>query len=582
MKSILTFSPFVRYLAFIFIISLTMSSCSSRAKLGDKVVDFTLTDVNGEKVNLTSTIQNSVSLIYFGSDVDQSDIRQDLSTLQKYYNGNEARLKVLAILFDSDPRDAARFSRIYNISYPILMGEPDLLTKYEIQSLPTTLFVDNKGFIAVQNDAEDGSSLADVLHTNLIVEPVDEVALELAEVDTSKIRLEYWRIWEKEEVFAPLIEKYEAMHPNVDIVYKQISKKNFQSKLLPALELGLGPDMFEIHASWLPYYIDQLEPIPPSVMTPQEYAETFYDFVRRAFATDMDTPDEKLWAIALGANTIALYYNKTIFRRAGLDPERPPRTWDDFLNYCLQIKKATNGEVYGAAIGSVGNVSQDHNLLEMIAVQMGQPPVSPDLKKSLVDQPKFVEALEFYTDFVKKYNIWSADAPPERQAFIEGKCAMVMSGGWYAGGFINAGIDFGVAPIPQIDLNNKYAHATFWGEVVSKDCKHPEVAWDFIKFCAERDNMLHYFRETKRSPTRRDAGEIARRENPLLEPFVEQAEYAGMWFKPWEIDWKEVQVATINKVINDVESPQEALTTAARVQTRMLQNYNKPYNFAIR
>ncbi len=328
--------------------------------------------------------------------------------------------------------------------------------------------------------------------------------------------------------------------------------------------------------------------IPHNVIAPRTYSDTFYEFVTRAFTTDRGTPDEKQWAIALGANSLALYYNKTIFREAGLDPEKPPQTWHDFLNYALQIKKATGGksatgeEIWTAAIGCVGNVAQDHNILEMIAVQMGQKPVSDSLTQSLVDQPKFVEALEFYTDFVKKHGIWTEEAPHEARAFLENRCAMVMSGSWYVRVFKNGEIDFAIAPIPQIDPNNKYVHATFWGEVVSADCKHPDIAWDFIKFCAERENMLHYFRETNRQPTRRDANESARQEYPLLRPYFEQLEYAGLWFKPWEMDWKDIQIEAIDDVLYGDKTAQEALTEAAKLETEMLQNYNKPYNFVLR
>ncbi|OQY30070.1 MAG: hypothetical protein B6244_02075 [Candidatus Cloacimonetes bacterium 4572_55] len=384
-----------------------------------------------------------------------------------------------------------------------------------------------------------------------------------------KIKLIYQRIWESEEVFEPMIQAYEREHPNVDIEYHQIPYQQYKNTLKPALEAGVGPDMFEIHSSWLPHYISELAHIPGTVYTIGEYSSDFHDLVARSFISR-----GKIWAIALDANTLALFYNKDIFEEAGLNPNYPPRSWDELVEYSVTIKKKTGK--WGAAIGTAYNTPQDHNILEMFAVQRGAYPVSDNLTKSLVNMQEFVKAMQFYTDFVLKHGVWSPSAPPGDAAFVNGDVGMVINGSWLINSVLSANMNAGTANVPQYDPSQPYTHATFWGEVVSADCKRPEIAWDFLKFCANRRNMTHFFQQTKRPPSRRDLLSVTA-ENPqvrvLIAPFINQAVYAGQQFKPWEDDWRSSQLDAIEAVIHGGKSPQEALDIASEKETVMLLDY---------
>ncbi len=67
---------------------------------------------------------------------------------------------------------------------------------------------------------------------------------------------------------------------------------------------------------------DELQPISSSIISPEEYSSTYHDFVTQAF-----TADNQQWAVALGANTLALFYHKDVFLESDLDPNVPPKNW---------------------------------------------------------------------------------------------------------------------------------------------------------------------------------------------------------------------------------------------------------------
>lgn len=551
---------------------LILLSCSSEVDTGDIAPSFTLNDPKGKEFSLDDYLKEKVVILYFG-DVNETISRQDCRELQQYYHGNEHRVQIAAIMYNADSQEIGRFTRKNSVTFPVLIGEEELLSIYGVTQFPEAFIIDSNGMIAYKR-IDTQVSMENVLQ-NITGLREQEIVTPSGERPDADIRLEYWRVWEGPEIFEPIIKAYEDIHsdPQVDIVYKQIGKKTYMDNLLPSLKIGKGPDMCEIHASWLPHYIDELAPIPSAIMSPEEYRNTFHGFVSDAF-----TADDRQWAIALGANTLALFYHRDVFLEAELDPNAPPRNWDELEDYALTIKQKTGK--WGVALGSAGNVSQDHNILEMFAVQNDARPISDDNRRALVNNQNFIEAMDFYTGFIKRYNVWSESAPNEREAFMNGELGMLICGSWYIKPFQNAGINFAVTPVPQKDPEDPYTHATFWGEVVSKDCENPEIAWDFLVFCAKKENMLRFFRATLRPPTRKDLLEIAIQEEPVIKPFMEQTSYAGMWFKPWEDKWKEIQLEAINAVLHNVTNSQQALQRAAVKHNETLASYNKPYDFS--
>jgi sn-glycerol 3-phosphate transport system substrate-binding protein len=154
----------------------------------------------------------------------------------------------------------------------------------------------------------------------------------------------------------------------------------------------------------------------------------------------------KTWGIPFQRSTIVAYYNKDMFRAAGLDPEAPPATWDEMVN---MGKALTTDGTYGLMIPSTG---YPYWMFQALAIQNGKEVMSNDGLTTYFDDPDVVATLEFWYSLSKEHGIMpkgTVEWGTLRQAFLEGQTAMM----WHSTGNLtavknNATFDFGVAELP--------------------------------------------------------------------------------------------------------------------------------------
>lgn len=156
--------------------------------------------------------------------------------------------------------------------------------------------------------------------------------------------------------------------------------------------------------------------------------------------------DGKTWGIPFQRSTIVMYYNKDMFREAGLDPEKAPKTWDEMLAAGKALAK--DGR-YGLMVPSTG---YPYWMLQCFAIQNGKELMSKDGSEVYFDDPAVIEALAFWRSLSAEHKI-SPEGLVEwgtlRQAFVQGQTAMM----WHTTGNLTAvkneaKFDFGVAELP--------------------------------------------------------------------------------------------------------------------------------------
>lgn len=154
----------------------------------------------------------------------------------------------------------------------------------------------------------------------------------------------------------------------------------------------------------------------------------------------------KTWGIPFQRSTIVAYYNKDLFRAAGLDPEAPPTTWAELIS---AGKALTKDDTYGLMIPSTG---YPYWMFQALAIQNGKEVMSSDGLTTYFDDPAVVDTLKFWQSLSAEHGIMptgTVEWGTLRQAFLEGQTAMM----WHSTGNLtavkkNASFDFGVAELP--------------------------------------------------------------------------------------------------------------------------------------
>ena len=154
----------------------------------------------------------------------------------------------------------------------------------------------------------------------------------------------------------------------------------------------------------------------------------------------------KTWGIPFQRSTIVAYYNKDLFRAAGLDPEAPPTTWDEIIS---MGKTLTKDGTYGLMIPSTG---YPYWMFQALAIQNGKEVMSNDGLTTYFDDQTVIDTLDFWKSLSTEHGIMpegTVEWGTLRQAFLEGKTAMM----WHSTGNPtavknNASFDFGVAELP--------------------------------------------------------------------------------------------------------------------------------------
>ncbi len=221
------------------------------------------------------------------------------------------------------------------------------------------------------------------------------------------------------------------------------------------------------------------------------------------------------YAIPTAADNRILYWNRALFRArsaelraAGLDPERPPRTWSELLAYSriLTIKNKDGTLKQAGFMPNFGN-----SWLYMFAFMMNGSFMSADGKRCTLDSPETEAALTFMKagyEIVGGYEnakaFESGFLQKENDAFFIGKVAMKIDGDWILSSMSRYGpqTDFGVGPPPVPDdryyhrgafKDEKQTWVTWFGGfsyAIPRGARHPDEAWRFIKFATSTEGRL--------------------------------------------------------------------------------------------
>lgn len=367
-----------------------------------------------------------------------------------------------------------------------------------------------------------------------------------------KHTLNIWGIYDEPEVFDEIIAFYKESHRNCEIKYFKKDYLEYEKELVNALASRSGPDIFYFHNTWLPKHKDLIYPMPQIIpgkekdfkfMTPYELKTNFVDVVSQDFVED-----DKIYALPLYVDTLAVYWNKSIFNKEKIP--QPPQTWEEFLEVVPKLSKVNDkGDIIqaGAALGTANNINRSTDILSALMLQSGTEIIDKEHQKVVFKNRVKIEteeispgarALEFYTDFanpLKKVYTWNKDMHYSLDSFYEEKTAMMINYSHHIPTIKKKSprLDFSISPLPQpkgiaVPVN----YPNYWGATVAAASEHPEESWDFLMYLSQADNMKKYIKAAGHPTARRDLSLWQKADNPELSVFLDQALSARSWYQP--------------------------------------------------
>nr|WP_256988846.1 sugar ABC transporter substrate-binding protein [Bacillus sp. EB106-08-02-XG196] len=288
------------------------------------------------------------------------------------------------------------------------------------------------------------------------------------------------------QAYEEMIAAFEAKHPTIKINMQSMHWGNeYELRLRTELAAGNHPDIMAIDSPNLALYANS-----GSLLSMDSFMkkEGNIDDIPEGVLKGLTYKDE-IYLAPIVESSIALFYNMNLFREAGIpfpsgNPDHP-LTWEEVLEIAKKINNPAKG-VTGIDPAQGFNVGEGPAYFKMpILWQFGADVISPDgsTAQGYLNSPEALEALQFYQDLYRKHGVASVEMPPT--PFETDKLGMTVLGSWAISelqqtpGFV-LGEDYGVAPLPK--GKHQVVPNGGWALGISSKTKHPEEAWEFVKF----------------------------------------------------------------------------------------------------
>ncbi|MBN9154055.1 MAG: extracellular solute-binding protein [Microbacterium sp.] len=296
---------------------------------------------------------------------------------------------------------------------------------------------------------------------------------------------DYQQAW-----FKKYVDAFNKSQKKVQVDYVVVPADTWQQKLKAAQAAGKQPDIATTNYGNIAagvangQFVDLDKYLPAKAFADiKDNVKSFVQVEGKNYAYPM-----------LVEPSTVLYYRTDLVKAAGLDPNSPPKTWAELIEWA---KKLTTGKVKGMTIASVAaDLGWSSWGLQYNAC--GQLPINGDWSKAEATKPCYEDLLNFYKELYKgglmpqQPKVGYADASP----YGNGEVAMMADGSWAVGQLKN---DFpkmvantAVAPFPSIDGDMSKTTATLGGWTLTVDAKskNPKDAASFVNYLLAGDPAI--------------------------------------------------------------------------------------------
>jgi multiple sugar transport system substrate-binding protein len=311
-----------------------------------------------------------------------------------------------------------------------------------------------------------------------------------------------------------LVKAYNASHKN-KVALTIIPTDNYQARVAAAAGGKNLPDVFASDVIYAPNYTSKGLYLD---ITDRIDALPFADKLAPAHMR-LGTFEGKKYTVPHTLDLSVLFWNKKLYEKAGLDPEKPPTTLKELAEQATTIREKIGGDTYGTFFG--GNCPGCFVFTFWPSVwAAGGQIMNEDGTQSTINDPNMAQTFKIYGDLVREGvvmpNAKTEQGPTWTGFFPKGKIG-VMPMPSTTLGLMPKDMDIGVAPIPGPDGGE----STFvGGDVVgiSSTSKHADAAWDFVKWTVSDQAQVEVLAKNKDVLARTDlAGNKYSKQDPRVQ-----------------------------------------------------------------
>ncbi len=400
-----------------------------------------------------------------------------------------------------------------------------------------------------------------------------------------KIHIEYWYATGQKEELPLTVRLFNQMQDSIVVDAVAIPWQESEKKILTAILSENPPEVIDHFAPVVKWAARMgIRPLDDLIQEDQFDSTVIFPASWREMQWQGHT-----FAMPTATASYALFYNKRLFRQAGLDPDRPPRTWDEVIRYSEKLlKKNAGGQIERMGFifhhGRTLKISQQtEEPILLMAWQKGISFIDRETQKLAFANPRMYDILDYVKaasanyDFAEFLAFTAGFGYGDQHAFTSERVAMMILPSSFPANIAryNPDLDYGITMIPSFEDCPTASSTATWWMAIPRHAKHPRAAWAFLKFAVEKETQLKTILANEENLF--PANRLAARDSLFLSNsgmaiFLRQLEFAhSTTIVPLAHDvfWREFTSA-LERVAHGSQEPEQALKQAQKlVQTEL-------------
>ncbi len=317
------------------------------------------------------------------------------------------------------------------------------------------------------------------------------------------------------EWFKSVKAEFESENPNIEVEFENFAWDQIDIKLMQDYRSGISdhdvamltPQLFAQHRE-----VGDLTDLASYIK--KDWSSNEIDEFSWASTYTQGNVKGQQIAIPLGSHSRIMLFNKDMFKAAGLDPNDPPKTIDELIEYAKKLTVDTNGDGTIDQYGLAMALGPDRGTIELtfgpLIWNFGGELWDSVNDKADIDSPEAIKTAELIWDLLNKYKVVNPASPVNDMTVnlfnttMNEKAAIILGwGSYWVGSLEEQGYVKGVIP-PSVDAElvkvgfAQYpttAQAGFtnsWGVGIYQNSTNKDAAWKFLNYMLKKDNLRKF------------------------------------------------------------------------------------------